>query len=70
MTPDAWLETHSYLQPVADLSSEVDRAAAAIEILDARMPDWENYRADFLAGVPLLYRLASIAHRRNHPQGL
>jgi FdhE protein len=54
MTPHAWLETHSYLQPVADLSAEVARAAAAIEILDARMPDWDDYRADFLAGVPLL----------------
>ena len=23
-------------------------------VLDARIPDWEDYRADFLAGVPLL----------------
>ena len=26
----------------------------AIDVLDARIPDWEDYRADFLAGVPLL----------------
>ena len=31
MTPDPWLEAHSYLRPVADLSAEVDRAAAGIE---------------------------------------
>ena len=54
MTPDPWLEAHSYLRPVADLSAQVDRAAAGIEVLDARIPDWEDYRADFLAGVPLL----------------
>jgi len=54
MTSDSWLEAHSYLQPVADLSAEVDRAAAGIEILKAGIPEWEDYRADFLAGVPLL----------------
>ena len=54
MTPDPWLEEHSYLRPVADLSAEVNRAAAGIDVVNARMPDWEDYRADFLAGVPLL----------------
>jgi len=54
MTPDSWLEEHSYLRPVADLSAEVARAAAGIDVVNARMPDWEDYRADFLAGVPLL----------------
>jgi FdhE protein len=54
MTPDLWLEAHSYLRPLADLLAQVDRAAAGIDVLDARIPDWEDYRADFLAGVPLL----------------
>src|SRR4029077_3135990 len=54
MTPDVWLEAHSYFGPLADLSAQVDRAAARIDVLDARIPDWEDYRADFLAGVPLL----------------
>jgi FdhE protein len=54
MTLDLWLEAHSYLRPLADLSAQVDRAAAGIDILDARIPDWKGYRADFLAGVPLL----------------
>ena len=55
MTPDSWLEAHAYLQPVAELAAEVDRAAAAIETLQAPIPDWEDYRPDFLAGVPLLH---------------
>ena len=54
MTQDLWLEAHPYLRPLVDLSAQVDRAAAGIEVLDARIPDWEDYRADFLAGVPLL----------------
>ena len=54
MTADPWLEAHAYLRPVAALSAEVERAAAGIDVLDARIPDWEDYRADFLAGVPLL----------------
>jgi hypothetical protein len=48
------LEAHSYLRPLADSLAQVDRAAAAIDVLDARIPDWDDYRADFLAGVPLL----------------
>jgi len=54
MTPDLWVETHPYLRPVADLCAQVDRAAAGIDVFDARIPDWEDYRADFLAGLPLL----------------
>src|SRR5258706_3541391 len=58
MTRDLWLETHSYLRPLADLSAQVDRAAAGIDVLDALIPNWEDYRADFLAGVPLLLSAA------------
>src|SRR6188508_2845601 len=54
MTRDLWLEAHSYLRPIADLSAQVDRAADEIEVLDARIPDWDGYRPHFLAGVPLL----------------
>jgi FdhE protein len=54
MTLELWLEAHSYLRPFADLSEEVERAAASIDLLDARIPIWDGYRADFLAGVPLL----------------
>jgi len=54
MTRDQWLEAHSYLRPLADLSEQIANALAGIEVLDASIPDWEEYRADFLAGVPLL----------------
>jgi FdhE protein len=58
MTPHLWLESHSYLEPLADLSAQVDRIAARIDVPDARIPDWEEYREDFLAGVPLLQSTA------------
>ncbi len=48
------MKAHSYFRPLADLSAQVDRATAEIEVLDVRIPDWDDYRADFLAGVPLL----------------
>jgi FdhE protein len=54
MTQELWLEAHSYLRPLAELSEQIDRAAAGIEVFDARIPDWDDYRPDFLAGVPLL----------------
>jgi FdhE protein len=59
MSPDPWLEAHAYLRPLADLSAGVDRAAGEIDVLDARIPDWDDYRADFLAGVPLLRSTAA-----------
>ena len=59
MTPDPWLEAHSYLRPLADLSAQLERAAAGIEVPDARIPDWDEYRADYLAGVPLLQSSAA-----------
>ena len=59
MTPDLWFEAHSYLRPLADLSAQVDHVAAKIAVLDACIPDWEDYRADFLAGVPLLTSTAA-----------
>src|SRR5918993_2222461 len=54
MTAERWLEAHAYLQPVADLSAQVAQAAAGISVHEAPVPDWEDYRRDFLAGVTLL----------------
>jgi FdhE protein len=54
MTPESWLEAHAYLRPLAELSAEVEHAAAKIAIPEAPLPDWDDYRADFLAGVTLL----------------
>src|SRR5215218_4839861 len=54
MTANVWLEAHAYLQPVAHLFTQVEGAAAEIAVFEAPLPDWEDYRADFLAGVTLL----------------
>lgn len=59
MSHDSWLEAHSYLRPLAELTAQVDRAATDLEIPDAGLPDWESYRQDFLAGVPLLTSTAA-----------
>jgi FdhE protein len=61
MTLDLLFEAHSYLRPLAELSAKVDHAAAAIDVLDVRIPNWEDYRAEFLAGVPLLLSTAAPA---------
>jgi FdhE protein len=59
MTSDLWLEAHPYLGPLADLATEVDRVAGGIDVPEAGIPDWEDYRADFLAGAPLLASTAA-----------
>jgi FdhE protein len=55
MTPDSWLEAHSYLRPLAEFAAEVAGTAAAIDTPQALLPDWEDYRPDFLDGVTLLH---------------
>ena len=54
MTRDVWLARHPYLQPVADVQALVEAAAVGIAVPTAPIPDWEQYAADFHAGVPLL----------------
>jgi FdhE protein len=54
MTHDAWVAKHPYLKPVADLQALIDIAAAEVCIPYACIPTWEDYLADFHAGVPLL----------------
>jgi FdhE protein len=55
MTRDLWLVGHPYLRPVADVHALVEAAAAGIAIPTAPIPDWDDYAADFDAGVPLLH---------------
>ena len=57
MTPtpaDTWLGQHAYLQPLADLHEAIDAAAAGASIPASPVPQWEEYRADYLEGVPVL----------------
>jgi FdhE protein len=54
VTPDAWVERHSYLAPLASFSKRVDDAVARLEPARVPIPNWDDYAADFRAGVPLL----------------
>ena len=54
ITQDAWLSSHPYLHGVADIQAKIDAAAARIDIPVAHVPDWEQYRNDYHAGIPLL----------------
>jgi FdhE protein len=54
LTLDAWVAKHPYLQPVADLHSQVGAVADGLSISRARIPVWDDYVKDFHAGVPLL----------------
>lgn len=54
MTRQAWLAAHSYLQPLADLQSEVERALAATSHREDAAVDWQSHDDDFANGVPLL----------------
>jgi FdhE protein len=54
MTQDVWLESHPYLRRVADFHAQVAMAAASIPSGSAQIPNWDNYRGDYQAGIPLL----------------
>ena len=54
MTADLWLARHPYLRPLADVHALVSTAAAGIDVAAPAVPDWDQYAADFHAGVPLL----------------
>lgn len=54
MTGDVWVARHPYLRPVAEVQALVNTAAAGIDVAAAAVPNWDEYAADFRAGVPLL----------------
>jgi FdhE protein len=54
LTLPAWLAAHPYLKPLAQFIARVDRAVEEIETPRAGDPVWDDYAADFHAGVPLL----------------
>ena len=58
MTADAWLASHPYLQPIADLHAVVDSAASGIYPANSIALCWDSYSDDFLGGVPLLHSSA------------
>ena len=54
MTQEVWLESHPYLQRVADFYAQVEIAAAAFPNGRVRIPNWNDYLSDYQAGIPLL----------------
>jgi FdhE protein len=49
-----WLAKHPYLQGIADVHNLIGRALVEVELPGVAIPAWDDYRDDFLAGVPLL----------------
>lgn len=54
MTRDEWVRAHPWLGAVAGFHAQVEAALPAIGG-GAALPDWEDYAADYLDGVPLLH---------------
>jgi FdhE protein len=59
ITRESWLQAHAYLEPLAAFCAEVDAAAARFGSEPARLPDWDEYRDEYHAGVPLLQSVAA-----------
>ncbi|HEY2912247.1 MAG TPA: hypothetical protein VGK21_02710, partial [Candidatus Angelobacter sp.] len=55
MNQNGWLETHSYLQPLASLHAHINAEIAEIPIVRPSIPEWDGYADDFYAAVPLLH---------------
>jgi FdhE protein len=55
VTQDAWLSTHPYLRSIAKFQERVDSAAAGLPFASINLPNWDEYSAEFHAGVPLLH---------------
>lgn len=49
-----WVASHPYLRAVAALHVQVETAVSAISVPEAAVPAFDDYTADFHAGVPLL----------------
>jgi FdhE protein len=55
VTLDDWIRAHAFLQPMARLRARIDAAIEAAAVPHPAVPDWDDYREDFAAGVPLLH---------------
>ncbi len=54
MTLHEWVLAHPFLEGVARLQARIETAVKSIEAPSLCFPDWDDYRQDFGAGVPLL----------------
>lgn len=55
MTLDGWVRAHAFLAPLAQLRSRIDAAIEAADITHPPIPQWSDYRGEFLEGVPLIH---------------
>jgi FdhE protein len=59
MTLDQWVLDHPFLEGIARLLARIDKAAKSVAVPSLCFPDWDGYRDDFAAGVPLLASTAA-----------
>jgi FdhE protein len=59
MTLDGWVKAHPFLRPLSEWLAQVDRAAAEVATSAASAPAFDDYRDEFLEGVPLLQSTAA-----------
>ena len=55
MTIDDWVGAHAFLRPLADVHGRVEAAIASAHVAYPPVPDWQDYRGEFLEGVPLIH---------------
>jgi len=55
MNKEDWISRHPYLRPLAEFEAQVEAAAVGLPPDFAPVPNWQDHRNDFRAGVPLLY---------------
>jgi FdhE protein len=54
MTRHEWILAHPFLEGIARLQARIEKAAKTVAVPSLCFPDWDGYRQDFAAGVPLL----------------
>ena len=54
MTLAGWVVEHPYLEPIARLDAEINGEVDLLQLGTACIPSWDDYLADYVAGVPLL----------------
>jgi FdhE protein len=54
VTLHEWMLAHPFLEGVARLQARIETAAKTVAVPSLCFPDWDDYRHDFAAGVPLL----------------
>jgi FdhE protein len=59
MTQDFWIAKHPYLETLAYLHAQIETAMFDGPTTAPCIPDWGNYDADFVVGVPLLHSSSS-----------